>query len=90
MAKVKRAKIKHLAPHFSKDMTDDQLIAFWLITFGDRAVSTFEMNSARARDKDVLPIADELAARDLVDISKDKFFGTHIFSLKRALEHADS
>lgn len=78
-------KTKRGPPHFSKEMTDDQLIAFWIFTFGDRPVSVFELRNASRQDDDVRLITDELAVRGLVSATPDKFFKTHVLALKRAL-----
>lgn len=77
--------------HFSRGMADDQLIAAWLITFGDRPVSIFEI---RQTDFDTREMWKTMYIRDLLVQTETPTYTypgqtVHVYSLARTLEHAD-
>lgn len=77
--------------HFSKSMTDDQLIAAWLITFGDRPVSIFEIRNSDSDTREMWKI---MYIRDLLAQTETPTYTypgqtVHVYSLTRTLEHAD-
>mgnify|MGYP003335732530 CR=1 FL=1 len=88
----KRRYRKKRQDHFSVNMTDDQLIAAWLITFGDRPVSIFEI---RRGDADAHKMWTTMNIRGLLVQNETPTYTypgqtVHVYSLTRTLEHANS
>ena len=91
MSGNKRSRHKRLKEHYSRGMTDDQLIAAWMLEFGDRPVSSLDIRRA---DDDTQEVYHTMATRGLlewhdVNHNIDAQFINYIYTLKKTLENAD-
>jgi hypothetical protein len=77
--------------HFARDMTDDQLKAAWLLEYGDRPISFYELTNKWQRNEsdDAMRIAQETHRRGLLLGQHDFSFSSTIYILKDKL-HASS
>lgn len=76
-----------LIDHFACDMTNDQLKAAWILTYGDRPISFFELKREWERDEtgDDLRVAQETHSRGLLLAQHDFSNVSNIYILKDKL-----
>lgn len=74
--------------HFARDMTDEQLKAAWLLAYGNRPVSFFELKQKWAQDEtgDDLRVAQETHMRGLLLSQYDFSSINTIYVLKDKLD----
>ena len=76
-----------LIEHFACDMTDEQLKAAWILTYGDRPISFYELKRKWERDEtgDDMRVAQETHMRGLLLSQHDFSSLTEIYILKDKL-----
>jgi hypothetical protein len=73
--------------HFARDMTNDQLKAAWILAYGDRPISFYELKRRWAQDEtgDDMRVAQETHFRGLLLSQYDFASITDIYVLKDKL-----